>query len=57
MIMYVYRWMDRWACTNNPKATYICEYNPKILNTRICVSFMLRTHARTHTRTHTHTHE
>ena len=47
--------MDRWVCTYNPKATYICKYNPKILNTRICVSFMLHTHARTPAHTHAHT--
>jgi len=49
--------MDRWICTYNPKATYICKYNPKILNTRICVSFMLCMHASPHTRMHTHTHK
>jgi len=50
-------WMDTWVCTYNPKATYIRKYNPKILNTSICVSFMLSTPARLHTRTHTHTHK
>jgi len=49
--------MDRWVCTYNPKTTYICKYDPKILNTRIYVFFMLCTHARPHTRMHTRTHK
>jgi len=49
--------MDTWVCTYNPKATYMCKYNRKISNPKICVSFMLCTHARPHTLTHTHMHK
>ena len=54
------RLMDRWVYIYNPKITYICNYDPEILNARIYVSFILHTHTRTvggtHARTHAHTH-
>jgi len=39
------------ACNKKTMAIYIQTYNPKIFKTRICISFMLRTHA-THACTH-----
>ena len=55
--MYTDEWIDgEMGMYIQPKGyIYIYRYNPKILNTRICVSFMIRTHARTHAHTYTRT--
>jgi len=59
MCVCVYRGMDRWmhGCIRTIQRLCIYTYNPKILNTRICVVFMLHTarmHAHSHASTYAH---